>query len=55
MSEVINTIPENAFNLHVFAIKERAYQHREYEAFIGYNLACGDFHFVQIPVDPSVV
>lgn len=38
----LNTIPHDAFNLECFAIKNG-------EAFIGYKLPNGNFHFVQIP------
>jgi hypothetical protein len=43
----MNPIPENAYDLEVFAIKGK-------EAFIGFKIANGKFSFVQIPYTEPV-
>lgn len=48
-------IPVGAFNLHVFAVKETSYKTGKYEAYVGYYMPNGDFHFLTIPIESGAL
>lgn len=47
-------IPSEAHSLEVFAIKDSEDSPTGKEAYIGYKLANGDFHFIQVPYTENV-
>lgn len=47
-------IPSEAHSLEVFAIKDSESSPTGKEAYIGYKLANGDFHFIQVPYTEKV-
>lgn len=49
MKTKVNDIPEHATGLHVFAIKETV---DGPQAFIGWYLSNGDFHYSMVPYAP---
>lgn len=56
INTIANIIPVDAYDLHIFAIKEVSTDLGTYTAFIGYNIIPdGDFHFVQLPIDNSII
>lgn len=48
-SEKLVSIPADAHSLEVFSIKESTNSPTGKEAFIGFKIANGNFHFVQVP------
>lgn len=52
--EKSHKIPDDANDLHLFAIKPTTIT-GEYQAFIGYKIDNGSFHFIQIPVDKRLI
>jgi hypothetical protein len=44
-----NTIPSDAHSLEVFAIKDSQYVPSGKEAYIGFKLPNGNFHFISVP------
>lgn len=48
-------IPQGAFNIHIFAIKEVNFNSDVFDAFIGYNTPNGDFHYIQVPVETNLL
>lgn len=47
-------IPRDAHSLEVFAIKDSENSYTGKEAYIGYKLANGDFHFISVPYTENV-
>lgn len=49
-----NTIPSDAHSLEVFAIKDSEDSPSGKQAFIGFKLSNGDFHYIQVPYTGNI-
>ena len=48
-SDLLETIPNDAHSFEVFAIQDCEYSHTGKQAFIGFKLENGNFHFIGVP------